>query len=276
MPTFEDAGPFSDVEIDDTRLASAPLAKVLTQLRFPGALGVLTGDRRVGSIAEALADAGFPLFEEGRQMNLQITPEGVRTHEGARLWTFQSAERAWQVTLTSEFVTLETTQYGHRNDMVERVEKLVDALGQVVNIPSVGRVGYRYVNRVENATRDDCRVLLRREFHAGLAVPGDGAMFTTVSEALYSLGHGSTLEGVRDGLLARWGALQPGQVLEPSIPPVASTSLVLDIDAFRHVDVAFESNAIANHVTEMSVRAYRFFRWSVTPEFLTRFGAAPK
>lgn len=273
MPDFEEAGPFSDAPVDDVRLARAPLVRVLTQLRFPGALGALLGQDPVARFAGPFAEAGYPLVERGEQFNLEIDPQGVRTLPGGPLWTLSSADRAWQVALTPEFVTLSSGSYTHRDDFLQRVVRVVEVLGSVITVPEVSRIGYRYINRLPGLSHDAIRPLVREAFHAGVAVPeGSARLFGSVSEATFSLDAGPGFSGVRDGLISRWGQLQPGMVMDPSVPPVDTPSWVLDIDAFRHSSIAFEAESIAAEVREMSVRAYRFFRWAVTPAFLDRCG----
>lgn len=275
VPTFEAAGPFSDEPVDDVKLADAPLVRVLAQLRFTGGLGVLRGDNPVGMFAPAFADAGYPLIEEGHQVNIELTPEGVKPMQGGRLWTLRSPDRKWQVSLTPEFVTLDTGAYIDRDDFVQRLGDVIDALKSAVSIPGVGRIGYRYVNRAVGLTKAEIRKMVRDTLHGGIAVPeGNAQLHASVTETTFSLDLDPSNSGVKDGLLARWGHLQPGFVLEPSVPPVNEPSWTLDIDAFRHRDVEFDRENLIPHVREMSERAYRFFRWSVTDAFLTRYGAA--
>lgn len=273
MPTFDDAGPFSDVPIDDVRLANAPLVRVLAQMRFPGPLAVLLGEDPVARFAGAFADEGYPLIERGQQVSLEISAQGVKTLPGGSLWTLWSADRRWQVSLTPEFVTVSTGSYTHRDDFLERVVRVVDVLSAALPVPGVSRVGYRYINRIPGLSQEEIRPLVREALDAGFAVPeGSAHLYGSVSETTFSFDSTDSPTGVRDGLLARWGHLQPGFVLDPSVPPVELASWVLDIDAFRHAEIEFDHDAVAEQVRDMSVRAYRFFRWAVTSAFLDRFG----
>lgn len=272
MPTFDDAGPFSDVPIDDVRLTNAPLVTVLAQLRFPGPLGVLLGEDPVARFAGAFADEGYPLVERGQQVNLEISPQGVKTLPVGNRWTLLTADRRWQVSLTPEFVTLSTGSYTHRDDFLQRVIRVVDVLSASLPVPGVSRVGYRYINRIAGLSQEEIQPLFREALHGGLAVPeGDAHLYGSVSETTFSFDAVDSPTGVRDGLLARWGHLQPGFVLDPSVPPVDVSSWVLDMDAFRHTEITFDRDSVAAQVADMSVRAYRFFRWVVTPAFLDRF-----
>jgi uncharacterized protein (TIGR04255 family) len=234
----------------------------------------LAGDSLDATLGEVFSDSGYPLLERGQQATVELTPDGPRVRAGDRVLTFSSANRKWRVSLTSEFVTLETSQYNHRDDFVVRLLAVVDTLQNVMTIPGVGRIGYRYINRVENITAKDSSKLLREQFHGGTAVPeGQARLMTSISEVLFSFDDDKVHGQVpRDGLVARWGMLQAGQVVDPSIEPVDKASWTLDIDAFRQADAAFDREAIEEEVRRVSERAYRFFRWVVTDDFMTRFG----
>lgn len=274
VSTFEDAGPFSDAPVEDVKLIRAPLAKVLTQLRFPGALSRLQGEAFVEPLGVALADLGYPLIEHSQQVTFQLTPEGLVPQQGDRILNFFSLDRNWQVSLNSQFVSLDTTDYKDRDDFARRVSELVDGIARVVQIPAVARVGYRYVNRVPGISRTEGASLLREKFQGAVSVPeGHAQLWTSVSEAMFSFGEQSEGQMPEDGLLARWGVLRPNQVLDASIAPVDQESWVLDIDAFRQGATPFDSGSIAEQVLQVSRRAYRFFRWAVTPVFMERFGA---
>lgn len=279
VSTFETAGPFSDEPIDDIRLAKAPLARVLSQLRFPGAMSSLqfTADPVIASLAGPLSGIGYPLLEEGRQFVLQITPDGVTQQEqSGKLWTFRSGDRAWQVTLTPEFVTLDTSAYTNREEFLTRLSSVVEVLGAVVQPPGVNRVGFRYINQVKGLSTTELQSIVRHELLGGLAVPeGNARLIGGVSEATFSFDPLDMPGAVSDGLQARWGKMPPGMVLDPSMKPTSEATWLLDIDSFRHVDFAFQGDPVIEQVQDLSVRAYRYFRWVTTPDFLTRFGGKP-
>jgi uncharacterized protein (TIGR04255 family) len=63
-------------------------------------------------------------------------------------------------------------------------------------------------------------------------------------------------------------------MIDPSIPPVPADSWVLDLDAYNEDAEPFDAKQIAQSALRLAGRGYAFFRWSVTPEFLEKFGAA--
>jgi uncharacterized protein (TIGR04255 family) len=276
VTTFDEAGPFSDAHIDDVRLTKAPLARVLAQLRFPGPISSLRygSDADIASLAGPLSGIGYPFLEEGHQLVLQVTPDGVTPHEAGKLWTFRSGDKSWHVTLTPEFVTLDTSAYTDRDEFLTRLSSLVGVLAAAVELQGVSRVGYRYINQVKGLSTAELRSIMRNELLGALAVPeGDARLIDGISEATFSLDPVDMPGGVADGLQARWGKLPPGVVLDASMPPTPEATWLLDIDSFRQVNLAFDEGPIIGQVKDLSVRAYRFFRWVTTPAFLTRFGA---
>ena len=76
-----------------------------------------------------------------------------------------------------------------------------------------------------------------------------------------------------DSLLrARWGFLGARTTFDPALAPVDTPSWVLDLDA-SHGERDFDISTILDQVQLFSDRIYRYFRWVVTDEFLTTYGA---
>ncbi len=278
MSSFETEGPFSTQPIEEVPLARAPLARVLAQLRFPGAMSTLKyGSSAIELLAEPLTSAGYPLLEEGQQLTLQVTPEGVTQLPGGRLWSFRSGDETWQINIGPEFVTLHTSAYEGRDDFISRLEVVLRIVADVVKPPSASRVGFRYINQIAPATRDSVESLIRPQLLGGLAVPqGSATLKASLSEATFAFdpaGAAAPPGLAHDGLQARWGMLAANVSLDPSLPSSSSESWILDLDSFRHGAEAFDPARLAGEVRSLSLRAYRFFRWAVTDAFLERFGA---
>ena len=268
------SSPFGTEPVEEVFLPQAPLARVVAQIRFPRLAALSVSDDAANAISLALSKE-YPLLNETTETAVVITPEGVTQQPGAgRLWHLQDAELAWQVTFGREFVALHTAAYTRRDDFLERLARVTQCFTDVVAPPFSERIGIRYINRLEEPFMAVLAELVRPEVLGGLAVPMQEhgvALAHTLSEALYSMD--PTGPGVTDALHARWGLLPSGSVLDPTLPAVDAASWVLDLDSFRMRRGAFETAAISDEVRTLADRAYRFFRWVVTPEFLTRFGA---
>jgi uncharacterized protein (TIGR04255 family) len=196
-----------------------------------------------------------------------VTPAGVSQQAAGTIFQLRSADEVWRISLSETFVTLETSSYTSREDFCGRLVTILAALEKVAEIPFVTRVGFRYINRVDNPD-DFSRLseLVERAVLGGAAVPlGDRArMVHTLSEAVYEVGDVS--------LLVRWGQLPPGATIDPSVEASANPSWILDLDAFRESRLEFEPSPLGDHARTLSAVAYRFFRWATTGEFLRRFG----
>jgi uncharacterized protein (TIGR04255 family) len=76
-------------------------------------------------------------------------------------------------------------------------------------------------------------------------------------------------------LLARWGHLPPYATVDPYlVDPLDKKSWVLDLDAFIDGTRPFLADTLVTQAKALTERAYAFFRWAVTDEFLKRYGAA--
>lgn len=275
-------GPFGSEPLEEIQLARAPLARVLTQLRFPRLTRLVTSDEAVNAVAAALADL-YPQFDEAREFTITLTADGLsQTPAPGRVWHLKSADEEWQVSFGAEFLTLHTSAYISREDFVARFSNVVEIFAAHVSVPRCDRVGVRYINRVElhDIQLEELRPLVRSELLGGLAVPlADVRLVTAMSEALYDVSSrtdptsGLQVEPT-DGLQARWGLLPAGAQLDLALQPLQVPSWVLDVDAFRASPSTFTPAAASAQVRELAERAYRFFRWAVTEDFLARFGRA--
>lgn len=268
------SSPFGAEPVEEVPLIRAPLARVLTQIRFPRLSALSVNDDAANRIAIELA-ADFPIFNEGREQVVTITPEGVSQQPGAgRNWQLQDAEQEWQVTFAPDFVALHTSAYVDRHHFVERLNQVIKCFADVARPPRTDRIGMRYINRLEEQHLARLPELLRPEMLGGLAVPTVPQHVLVVhalNEALYNLP--STAPHYVDSLQARWGQIPAGATLDPTLPPVSTPSFLLDLDSFRMGHGEFTPSAISDCASELAERAYRFFRWTVTEQFLDEFGA---
>lgn len=263
------AGPFGTETLDEVPLPRAPLAQTLTQIRFPPQTVLAVNDEAANRFAVELQQE-FPVFDVASQVELVLTPEGARpTPDGAKVWRLSSADESWQLSFTANFMTLSTVNYTSRDDFCDRLDGAWATFSELVGHPVVQRIGFRYINRVDDREfLDDLAVMVRPEVLGAMFAGGDGApIMRSITENRYVL----TSD---DRLLARWGLLPPGDTIDPfTLPAHPHTSWILDLDSFRD----FSSRNVAPHdvpaiVKELGHVAYRYFRWAVTPEFLRFFG----
>lgn len=267
MTTVTLPSPFGDEPLVEMLLSRAPLVRTLAQIRFPS-LSVLAGRDAALRIAEELSD-DYPIFHEGQEVAVQITPDGVtQMPGGGRLWQLKTADESWQVSFGQSFLSLHTSSYIDRDDFCRRLQVAWGKFSIGVKPPSIQRIGFRYINRVEDAAflRNLGR-MVRPEVVGCSAVPlNGGQLVSSFSENLYEVNANRALQ-------ARWGILPPNAVLDPTLPAVDRSSWILDLDSFHNYTPSDGTNVdVVEVVADLGRAGYRFFRWAVTAEFLQQFG----
>lgn len=262
------ATPFGSEPLAEIPLPRAPLAQTLTQVRFPTQSALALGDDIANEFARQLRPE-YPVFNVENQVELILTPDrATQTAGGAKMWRLGSSDESWQLSFTSNFLTLSTSQYTSRDDFCERLGQAWSQFFEIVDKPAVQRIGFRYINRIDDRSfMDQLPAMVRPEIMGATFSGGSRAPIArSVTENHY----------VResDGLLARWGILPPGDTFDPfTLPPHGQTSWVLDLDAFRNFATpAGLSAEVPGIVKDLSHEAYRYFRWAVTDDFLRYFG----
>jgi uncharacterized protein (TIGR04255 family) len=274
MKEEEVRSPFGSDGPGNVPLPKAPLELVLAQVRFP-VLATFTSDEDAAAraISSALAK-DYPLIEEGREVVLTVTPEGVSSAQsGARVWKLTTADGSWRVTFGRSFVSIETNAYTRRRDFTDRLDEVWTALAAVAKPPFVERIGVRYINRLHERRHLEALPGLIRQEILGVLAPStsDHQLLSTLSEALYQFTDGAALR-------ARWGKIPPNNSFDPTIAPAPTDSWLLDVDAFLGGGAGsrIATNEVRLHADALALRAYQFFRWSVTEKFLETFGGEPE
>jgi uncharacterized protein (TIGR04255 family) len=244
-----------------------PLARVLSQIRFSPVLAV-ADETFAGQVQQHLrGDYPFVRGEVEFAVAFAAGAEAPQVATPTRLWRFQSSDETWRVTLASNFVTLETTQYEGHEDFFGRLQRVLAVVNDVVAPSQVERTGVRYIQRLtEPGDLERLSEYVRPEILGVCSLKDDGARITlclTQAQAAFEEIH----------LTARWGLLPPNIGVDPAIDPADTASWVMDIDVFDERQEPFDTDTLARRALDHSRRQYRFFRWAVEPAFLVRFGA---
>lgn len=245
------------------RLSRAPLARVLCQIRWQQ-LSRFDLDAVADEVAH-IVGGEYPLRDAQHEIDFVFSPSGVSQQNVGMIHRFQSVDRAWTLSLSSQFLALETSVYEGHVGFIDRLERSVAALTEAARIPFLTRIGYRYTNRLTNPSDiTGLRALVVEGVLGGLA-QGDAARLTrTVSESLYTGDEGTFL-------LVRSALLEPGMEVEPGLPPTDGKSWILDLDAFREEPAGLPVDTVVQQATELSARAADHFWSVVTDEFIRRF-----
>lgn len=250
---------------EEVHLPSAPLVRVLSQVRFPLVASI---ERRefVAPFQEAIRDA-YPVLRQEASQTLALKPDGTVETSRSHVWRFSDSESPWRVTLAPDFVSIETDHYSNREEFLNRLRMIVEALKETVNPRHVDRLGVRYIDQVAVGSPSELSSLVRSEVAGILSTPLASFASLAIAENLLAL------PDDKGTLMARWGLIPKGATVDPSaLPPLESPSWVLDLDASREATRSFESEALVQEARYFSERIYAFFRWAVQDGFLRRFG----
>lgn len=264
--------PLFDAPPARVQLDAAPLARVLGQIQFAKIIKI-TNEAHIGDFQELVRDV-YPIIEREVVQSVELNMEGggisAQTSDEV-VWRLFDRDKVWRVSLSPSALSLETRKYTSRHDFLARLEAVAGAFGDTLKPALATRVGFRYVNHLVKS--EDLAILnqlIHRELIGVLADCMENNVHQTISFAQCRTADGT--------LLARWGKLPPGASHDPdAAPPRSTPSWILDIDSFA-VDVGtdrFDPTALTRMVEKMADRAYAFFRWCVTDEFIDRFGGKP-
>jgi uncharacterized protein (TIGR04255 family) len=209
----------------------------------------------------------YPIMRQEQQMAVVFGLQGPAPQANGFVWRLQQAEPGWSIVLGSDSLAIETANYTSRADFMARWKDALTALESVANPTVYERLGVRYVNRLTgvNAT-EDLQALVRDEIIGALAIelPERSAIESSATQIHFRLGD---LQ-----LQVRWGRVPEGALMVPGITPIPEVSFQLDIDVYSEGMRPFSAEGIASSSISAADHAYRFFRWAVSDEFLSRFG----
>jgi uncharacterized protein (TIGR04255 family) len=246
-------------------LATPPLVRVIAQVRFPMILSVEKKEF-IAAFQEAIRN-DYPILR--REQNVLLDLEGMEKRPSTT-WNFHDPKTKWRVALTADFLALETTDYSSREDFLARLRRVLQPLAAHFNPAAVDRLGVRYVDRIEGENLADLPLLIRPEVCGILASPLRDHVPLSITESLFEL---LPDEG---RVKARWGLLPSQRTVEPAVVEEREApSWILDLDAFRVFpdgQEPFDVDAIVDRARGFAERIYSIFRWSITDEFLRRYG----
>jgi uncharacterized protein (TIGR04255 family) len=241
-------------------LKDAPLVRVIAQLRFPEILSVEQREF-VAPFQEAIRSTYSVLRQE--QTQGLLSPGGVAPPKVA--WRFSDAPGHWRVSLTPEFLALETTKYVSRSDFFGRLKSLAEALDEHVGPGQLDRLGVRYIDRITGDAVDDIATLVRSEVRGIIGTTAGAHAVHALSEAMFELPDAR--------VVARWGSLPPGLTVDPAVlEPAKDKSWILDLDMFSAAPMPFAVDRTVAEAERYAERIYTIFRWAVTDDFLLRYG----
>ena len=254
-------------------LGNAPLVRVLGQATFPKIVKI-SEESYIGDFQEAIRD-DYPHLQRDNIQSVEVNVDksGMQ-HQTTEtvVWRFFDLERIVRVSLGTDAITLETAKYVSRKEFMKQLKIVLDALSSTIKPAAVTRVGFRYVDRIQGGKNLGSLSKLIRPELLNILQPN------LLQHIEFSMTNITCI--TKEGkLIVRYGMAPPKFTHDPDMaPPVENPSWVLDIDSFstKCEGSEFEPNLLCKGLNEVAARAYAFFRWGITDEFLQYFGVTEK
>jgi len=257
--------PLTHDSTHESVFTNSPLSRVIAQIRFPTQEEINNQDfiRPFGEILQA----SYPIVRPFQNKGVVIGPQGPIETRIDTTWRFSDVEDTWTVTLAREFIALETSAYTNREDFLDRLEKVLGIFQRHIGAASVDRIGIRYVYRFAGEDLDKLSELVRPELTGLLKSPfGDAVRHSMVD-------HEFELPDQNGRLRTRWGLVPAGTTIDPSaIPPMGAPSWILDLDGYALESRALDVESVVDESRDFCERVHTFLQWSITENFLARFG----
>lgn len=249
----------------------SPLALALCQVRFTTRFGL--ADTIVGAFQEAL-ESKYPYPEQQQIASIQFSgmagQVSVQAPTPGMQWQFVDDTGDWTVSLTSDFVTLETRAYENFNDFLERLRWVLEAIVSIVK-PGFGRrIGLRYINEIQSAERDWAK-MIRPEILGPLSVD---PIRKNCDQAMQVVS--LRFEDVQATL--QHGQFPTGSTVmaKPGTPPGKDPFYLLDIDMYQEFgpprSLRMDAASICRYIDRYHETIGELFRWATTDKYRSSLG----
>lgn len=245
-------------------LAKAPLVRVIAQVRFAPILKI----RDPGTVAcfQETIRASYPILEEERVRHIAVGPTGTPEIKDEVIWRFGDRSRAWRVSLARDFVSLETTRYENRQDLLDRLRVVLTGIEQTLDPQEAQRLGIRYIDRLTGNAIESISDLVRAEILGVSEVNAGKLAKHIITDALFPTEEKGHIQ-------AKWGTMPSNSTVDPAtVEPIGEPSWILDLDMFTADPQNFSTDKLIVTATRFAERIYTVFRWIVTDEFLRFYG----
>ncbi|MCY4477781.1 MAG: TIGR04255 family protein [Gammaproteobacteria bacterium] len=268
-PTPLVAGSPAEVPLPD-----APLTRVIAQVRFPPILSIHKADS-VADFQEALRSE-YPHLHRNDVRNIEIVPGQEPNISEAVIWRLadRSKPANWRVSLGMDFVAVETSNYGSRNDFLARLGTVLACAETCFGPAEAQRLGLRYIDRLEGEAVERIGELVQPSV-LGILQP-EGGPPDALRDATAHMMTQAQFVAAEGTIQGRWGNLPPNATYDPdALEPIGEPSWVLDLDMFSLQALPFKSDELVGMTEAFAKRTYSVFRLMVTEEFLRFYGGRP-
>lgn len=246
---------------EDVVFDRAPLRTVLCQVMFSPILSLLTKAGAAG-FQEALR-GDYPIFEMERSLNLSVSDDSSTIREAASIWKLKNETGTWVVSLSANFVALETSAYLDIEDFITRLDRVLSVTARVLQPSSSSRIGLRKVNafEVKGTKIDAFDAVVTPELLGPLKLHGTDLKVSTFFSQIDYDDDGAKMV-VRHGL---------GAHNDDSI------EFVLDLDYYTEIPREVNGGeSMSGLIRHFSQGITSFFHASIKPEFKESLLPRPK
>ena len=234
----------------------------LAQVRFPPILSI-NNPAHIAEFQEAIRE-DFPEYSLEKTVGIAPASDGeIQIAAPPPLHRLKGDE--WFVSLAQDFLAVYTTNYQTKEEFVERVRSVSEAL-LCLKPSRVNRLGVRFVDRVSDEQElREIETLVQGGF-LGPNLPEAG-LRRIISRAVWPAKEGD--------ILAHWGFMAPNERIAnlDAVSPLEEASWILDLDMFTSDQMDdFNPEHISRKTGEFVDRIYALFLHVFTQKFIERRG----
>lgn len=269
MKTKLNLDPLFGDTTDSIPLKNAPLIGVLFQVKFPR-IARITEESYIANFQDSIRTE-YPHFrsETRHGVEIEIIEDRIQPQKRTDIcWRFLNVESTNRITLSANAITFETKNYTNRDESLNKFTNVLENFIQTINPIITEQLGVRYINQLHgDATLSQLESLIRTELLNTIMLNKEENI-----EFLKTDFTGKTAEGK---IIAQYGFMPPNITYDIDlITPIEQISWILDIDSLcPNMNQEFKTELVVTNLDNLAARAYTFFRWCISEEFLTHFGA---
>lgn len=250
-----------------------PLIQVICQIRFPPILRIDTetpvdfqeGVRKQFPGYEMTYDESIDALPQSFSNSLPSEMREILSLGRTRRHQFHSKENTWTVSLTRDFVALETNRYKEWEDFRERLHLVSSALFQIYEPAYVTRLGLRYKNVIDRK-KLGLENVEWRDLFADFVL---GQFASDETSNLVVDHHGRTLVKLNEhGDLVR---IEYGLVINSAGDP-SNKMYLLDHDFYTEKETEANANNLAIKLNYFNAANGKLFNWCITNRLRTAMG----
>jgi len=245
---------------EDVVFERAPLVSVLTQIRFPPVLSLMSA-AGVAGFQTAIRDSYPTMLPAQRTATIAMGEQTVGVEQKAPTWRMQSQDGNWTVGVAADFISLETPSYSSIDEFLARCAEVLRAIHRTIRPAASVRVGLRKVNLLRyDGEQENLSSIVRPEVLGSLAVRDFPAPLTN---------YFSQFEFTEDDnkLVVRCGL-----VIHDDEP-----GFLLDCDCFTERPYPIDGrDTLIGLLRHFSDGITSFFHWSIQDAYKRQLGPRPR